>query len=105
MQDSAKQAPWKLRLFWVCWSIDALICLVIGVFFVLGGLGGSISSFNIGIWIAIGFALLAILGGGLWLKALGFPVFATALLLLLVIPGLLSGLFILLAAFSGTSWN
>ena len=91
----------KLKLFWVCWSLDALICLIIAVFFVLGLIDGSVSSFNIGIWIAIFAAVGVVIGGGFWLKTLGFPVLATVLLLVLAIPSLLCVVFIVLLVATG----
>ena len=87
------------------WGIDALICGIIVVFFFLGMVNGSVSSFNIGIWIPILAALVVILGGSLWLKKLGYPVLGTILLLVLAIPGLLYGLFIFLTIVTKTSWN
>ena len=95
----------KLRLFWICWSIDVLICLIIFVFFSLGLVGGWISSFNIGLCIAILAVLGAVMGGGFWLKTLGHPVAATLVLLLLAIPGFLCGLFMILLVLTNTSWN
>ena len=95
----------KLRLFWMLWGFGALICTVILVFFFLGMVNGSVSSFNIGIWIGILAALTVILGGSLWLKKLGYPVLGTILLLVLAIPGLLYGLFIFLILVTKPSWN
>ena len=95
----------KLWLFWIFWGIDALICTVVVVFFLLGLTNGSVSSFNIGIWVAILAALAVIIAGSLWLKGVGHPGFGTMLLLVLAVPGLLYGLFILLVAVTKTPWN
>jgi len=94
-----------LLLFRILWGIDALICAVVVVFFFIGLTDGSVSSFNIGIWAAILGALAVILAGSASLKKLGHPVFASILLLLLAIPGLLFGLFTLLIVASNTAWN
>ncbi len=80
----------KLWFFWIFWGIDALICTIVVVFFLLGLADKWVSSFNIGIWIAILAALAVIIAGSLWLKAVGHPVFGTTLLLFLAIPGILS---------------
>jgi hypothetical protein len=93
----------KLWFFWTFWGIDALICII--VFFLLGLADGSVSSFNIGIWIAIGAALTVIIVGSLWLKVVGYPVFGTMLLLVLAIPGILYGLFLFLTIVTKTQWN
>ena len=95
----------KLRLFWISLSIDALICAITIIFFFIGLIDGSVSSFNIEIWIVILFVLAAIISGGLWLKTIGYPVFGTIILLVLAVPGLLYGLFIFLFVVSGSSWN
>jgi len=87
------------------WGIDALICAIILVFFFLGMVNGSVSSFNIGIWISILAALAVILGGSLLLKIFGYPVLGKILLPVLAIPGLLYGLFIFLTIVTKTSWN
>ncbi len=95
----------KLRLFKIFLSIDVLICaIVIGSFF-WGLIDGSVSSFNIGIWIVIFAVLAAIIFSSLWLKTIGYPVFGMILLLVLAVPGLLSGLFLFLFVVSGSSWN
>ena len=85
--------------------MDALIGAIVVVFFFLGLLNGSVSSFNIGIWIVGLVVLTIIIGGGLWLKVVGYPVFAIVLLLVLAIPGLIYGLFILLVMISKTPWR
>ncbi len=95
----------KQWLFWIVWGIDALICAITAVFFLLGIADGSVSSFNIGLWIAIWAVLGVILGGGFGLKRLGYPVLGTLLLLVLAIPGLLSGLFLFLFVVTGSTWN
>jgi hypothetical protein len=94
----------KLWLFWLFWGVDALICAIAVLFFLLGLANGSVSSFNIGIWIAIWAALAVILGGSLWLKTAGRPVLGTLLLLVLALPSLLYGLIILLFAVTKTKW-
>jgi hypothetical protein len=95
----------KLQLFWVFWCIDALIGIIVVGFFFLGLIDGSVSSFNIGIWIIILAVLAIIIPGSLWLKMLGYPVFGMILLLVLAVPGLLHGLIMFLAFVTNTSWN
>ncbi len=95
----------KVWLFWIFGGIDVLICIIVAVFFFLGLVDGTVSSFNIRIWITILAALAFIIAGSFWLKMLGYPGFGTMLLLVLAIPGLLYGLFILLVVITKTSWN
>ncbi len=95
----------KLWFFWIFWGIDALISTIVAIFFLLGLSNGSVSSFNSGIWIAIWAGLAVIIVGSLWLKAVGYPVLGTILLLVLSIPGILYGLFILLIIVTKPRWN
>ncbi len=94
----------KLRLFWVFFGIDVLICIIVVGFFFIGLIDGSVSSFNFGIWITIWAALAVIVAGSLWLKMLGYPVFGTILLLVLAVPGLICGLILFLTIVTNTSW-
>lgn len=91
--------------FWIFWGIDAVVALVAVYFFVWGILDGSVSSFNIVLWLGILLALAAILGGSVLLRAAGHPVLGLCLLLLLAVPGLLAGLFILAILILQPRWN
>ncbi len=95
----------KLNFFWILWGFDALICVIVVIFFLIGLADGSVSSFNSGIWFAILSALVVIIAGGLCLKMVGWTGFATALLLVLAVPGVLYGVFIFLAVVTKTRWN
>ncbi|HEX5326573.1 MAG TPA: hypothetical protein VFW75_07880 [Acetobacteraceae bacterium] len=66
------------------------------LFFFFAGLSdGSISSFNIGLWSAVLGGIVAILGGSLLLRSTRMPRLANGLLLLLALPGVLTGLLLL----------
>jgi hypothetical protein len=94
-----------VKLFWALFSIDGAIALIV-LFFFFAGLGdGSVSSFNIVLWLAILGGLAAILCGGLLLKSSGHLHLAWGVLLFLAIPGLLFGLFILCAIIFQPRWN
>ena len=91
--------------FWALWIIDALIS-AIAVFFFLAGLAdGSVSSFNIGIWITLLAALAVVVAGSLWLKAVGRPGLGSMLLLVFAVPGVLYALFLLIVIITGPRWN
>jgi len=82
--------------FWILWCIDAVIATVaLYFFFSLAG-GGRVGSFNILPWLAILAALAAVLGGSVWLRAVGQHVVAIVLLLGLAIPAALCMLLFLL---------
>ena len=93
MNTTPKKSP---AWFWLPWGIDALIGAVALYFFFVGLADGSVSSFNMGLWMLILFVLTAIVGGSIWLRSRGNQGIAVALLLLLAIPGALVG-FLLLA--------
>lgn len=86
-------------------AIDALAALVILYFFVTGISDGSVSSFNMGLWLGILAAVAAILGGGIALNANGKRGAAIAVLLILAVPALLYAAFILLIAITQPRWN
>ena len=95
----------KLCLFWALLGIDALISAIVAYFFFLGLADGSVSSFNAGIWLATWVALAVIIAGSLGLKALGHPVHGIMLLLILSVPGLFYGLFMVLIMVTNPRWN
>ncbi len=90
------------RAFFVCGVIAALI--LIG-FFCLGLVDGSVSAFNIGLWLGLLAGVTVVLWGGRTLRANGYTVTAVLLLGIIAVPGLLYALFIVLLLFSGTNWN
>ena len=94
-----------MRLYWVLWGWDALIALVFVVFFVWGLADGSVSSFNIVLWIGILAALGGVLGGSSWLRNAGHQRIAKVVLLSLAIPGFLVTLFFLAVIIAQPRWN
>ena len=95
----------KIKTFWILWGFAALICAIVLVFFFIGLADGSVSSFNIGIWLVIMIALIIIIGGSLLANKHNYPVLGMVLLLLLAVPGLLFGLILFLMTAANTSWN
>ena len=95
----------KGRIFRIFLVVDVLICIITLVFFVIGLADGSVSSFNIGIWVIAMAVLAVIMAVGFTLKQHGHPVIGTIVLLILAVPGLLYVLFIVLFVVSGASWN
>lgn len=91
--------------FWIPFGIDAIVAAVFVVFFVIGIADGSVSSFNIVLWVAILGALGLLLGGALALRAKGQLLPALVLLWLLAVPALLVGLLLLLAIIFQPRWN
>jgi hypothetical protein len=86
-------------------AFDALIALVIVYFFVIGLADGSVSSFNMGLWLGLLALTAAVLAGGWMLSARGRRAAAIAVLMILFVPGLLYALFVLLVVITQPNWH
>ena len=91
--------------FWSVWAIDAVIASIVLYFFIVGLADGSVSSFNIGLWLVILLGLAIVMGGSLWLKSTGRRRLAMVLLLMLALPGVMVGLFFLVVLIAAPRWN
>ena len=91
--------------FGILLAIDAVAALVILYFFLIGLADGSVSSFNMQLWLGTLAVVAAILGGGLALKAKGQRVAAHLVLLILATPAALYGLFVLSIIVFQPRWN
>jgi hypothetical protein len=92
-------APRRFVGFWFSWAIDVVVALVFLYFFFVGLQDGSVSSFNIVLWIAILFLLAVIVGGSLALKVSGRVGLGTLIVTLMAVPSLLIGLMFLALLF------
>lgn len=95
----------KSWLFWILWGFDALVALGFIYFFFVGVADGSVSSFNITLWLGILGFLGALMGGTLWLKLTGHPVIGICILVGPAIVALLTALFFLVIIISNPRWN
>jgi hypothetical protein len=91
--------------FRILFGIDALAAAVVVVFFVWGLSDGTVSSFNIALWLAMLGGVAAILAGSLWLRSHGRVPPANGVLLILAIPATLLGLFFLLLILLQPDWK
>lgn len=91
--------------FWIIWTFDAIISLVVLYFFMIGLADGTVSATNSGLWFVILLVLAAAMGGSLWLRAEHKMAFAKVLLWLLAAPGLLYVLFLLMVVIGKPRWN
>jgi ABC-type phosphate transport system permease subunit len=87
------------------WGINALASLVILYYFVIGLADGSVTYRNIKLWLLILIAVGAILWVSTLLKNAGYNKAAILLTLVLALPSIVYGLFILIAIFSKSRWN
>ena len=91
--------------FKILWTIDALAALVVLYFFVEGLGDGTVSGRNMNMWLGIIAALSTIMLGSTWLKNHHYTGAGIVLLLILAIPVLFFGIYILIAMFSNQRWN
>ncbi len=92
-------------IFKILLGIDTLAAFAVGYFFIVGLADGSISAFNIQLWISIVFAVAAIIAGGMALRRATKLVFANIVLAILAVPTALYGIFIWTVVITGTPWN
>lgn len=92
-------------IFWILWSVNAAIAAIVLLFFFAGLADGSVSSFNIGLWLAILVAGFIILAGSLFLRGKEHAIPALLMVIPVAAAGLLYALFILLVIVSGERWN
>ena len=95
----------KSWLFWILWGFDAVVALGFVYFFFVGVADGSVSSFNITLWLGILGFFAALMGGTLWLKLIGHPVIGICILVGPAIVALLTALFFLVIIISNPRWN
>jgi hypothetical protein len=86
-------------------GIDIIAALIVACFFVIGLADGSVSSFNMQLWLGCLTGIVAVLVGGLLLNAKGKTILAIVVLLILAAPSAIYGLFILSIIIFPASWN
>jgi hypothetical protein len=91
--------------FRVLFGIDALAAAVVLFFFLWGLSDGSVSEFNILLWLAMVGGVGAVIGGGWWLSTNGQHRLANGVLLILAIPATLLALFLLMVIILQPRWN
>ena len=92
-------------LFRILWAIDIVVALVAIGFFVWGLGDGSVSSFNIALWVGIFAALAIVVIGSRALNLKGQRVLATLLAALPAIPAVGYAVLVVAMLVSGARWN
>ena len=92
-------------MFWISWAIGVLVSTACVYFFAVGLMDGSVSSFNGGPWFVMLVTCAGVTGGSYVLKTGGRPGLALLLSLVLSVPGVLFGLFMLLILITNPRWN
>jgi hypothetical protein len=93
------------RAFWFLWGFDALIAAVVVFFFLWGLADGTVSSFNILLWLGMLAGVGGIVGGSLWLERAGRARAAFPLLMVLAFPGLACVVFFVALIVLQPRWN
>jgi hypothetical protein len=91
--------------FRILWGFDLLIALVVVFFFFWGLSDGTVSAFNIGLWLVLLLGVGSVVWGGRKLRAAGRTGLATGLLLILAFPGFMYVLFLLVVLIGRPRWN
>ena len=91
--------------FWIPWVIAAAVTGITVYFFFAGLISGSVSSFNAGLWVLILLGTVGVTAGSLILKNSGRPGWGSLLALVLALPGLVAGVFMLLILVTQPRWN
>lgn len=92
-------------IFWLLFAFDAVLAAVLLAFLFIGIGDGSVSSFNIGLWLALLAAAGVILGVSMLLKARDHKHLASGILLVPAIPGLTYLAFILMMVVMQPNWR
>jgi hypothetical protein len=88
-----------MTFFWILWGFDVFIACIFVFFFCIGLGDGSVSSFNMNLWLLILAGLAVILLGSLGLMKYNYVGMAKFILSILAVPGLLYGLMMLSMVF------
>ena len=91
--------------FWFPWSVSALVAATFVVFFLIGIADGSVSSFNILLWIGTLAVVAGCVGGSFWLRQRGQALPSILLSWVLAVPGLFALLFFGLVLVLQPRWN
>jgi hypothetical protein len=94
-----------VQTFWFFWGVDALTTLIAVYFFFVGLADGSVSSFNMGIWLALLLGLGGVVFGSLALRSAGREAWARALVIALALPALGIGFFFAVLLVTHPRWN
>jgi hypothetical protein len=89
----------------ILFIINLIATLVLYGFFLVGIGDGTVSAYNIGLWLPILVGFSAVVAGGWILRAKGRAGIATAILLPAAIPCTLYGVFVLLLIILQPRWN
>ena len=94
-----------MTFYRILWGIDLLVGLVAFAFFAIGVADGTVSSFNIVLWLAILAGITAVVFGARALARRENVVAACIVAAALALPAFLFAVFLAVAIVSGVRWN
>lgn len=94
-----------MLFFRILMGLSIAAASVVVYFFIIGLADGSVSSFNMGLWLGLLAAVALVIGGGIALRRKGRTALANAVLAILAAPAALYGLFMLSVILLGERWN
>ena len=93
------------NLYRVVWGMAVIVAAIGVAFFFIGVADGTVSSFNIVLWIALLGGLAVAVFGSRALQRRGRIGAATAVAAVLAVPALLFGALLVIAVATGVRWN
>ena len=94
-----------MAFYRILWGIDLLIALIAIAFFGIGVADGSVSSFNIALWLGLLAGIAAVVFSARALARRENVVAACIVASALALPAFLFALFLTVAIVSGVRWN
>jgi hypothetical protein len=104
-ETASPMIPWRSRVFWLFWGFDALVAAVVVFFFLWGLSDGTVSSFNIALWLGMLVGVAGVVFGSLGLRRTGHTAAGFGLLMILALPGLMFVLFFVVVIILHPRWN
>ena len=104
-QSRVSSRPAATLVYRVALGCSIVVAALVVAFFVIGVADGSVSTFNIGIWVVLLAAVAAVLWAGTFLRSRGKTTLAVTVLAIAAVPGLLAALFLLLVLVTQQRWN
>ena len=94
-----------MMFFRILWVTDVVLGIMAALFFVMGIGDGSVSSFNIVMWLLLLGVLASIVFGSRALNETGHRVLATALAAVPAIPAIVGSVGLIATTLMGGRWN
>lgn len=94
-----------MTLFRFLFGVDLAAAAVALYFFLAGLADGSVSSFNMGIWLALLGGIAAVIAGGYALNRAGYSLLTNLVLAVLAAPACLYAAFVLMIVIAQPRWN